>query len=128
MPTEKRKVFIVDDDLSVRRALSILLRTYDFVVEAFSSAEEFFSAVPSSLAGCLILDIHMPVLDGWGTLKRLQTSGSTRSVIMITAEKNNGVGARAINEGAMGFLQKPFTDQDLVALINQSFLERRSPC
>ncbi len=128
MLADKRKVFIVDDDLSVRRALGILLRTYEFIVETFSSAEEFFSAVPSSLAGCLVLDVHMPILDGWGTLKRLQASGSTRSVIMITAEKNNGVEQRALDAGAMGFLQKPFNDQELVALINQSFLERRSIC
>lgn len=128
MLSDKRKVFIVDDDISVRRALGILLRTYEFIVEAFSSAEEFFNAVPNSVAGCLLLDIHMPGLDGWGTLSRLQASGSKRSVIMITAEKNNGVRARAMSAGATGFLQKPFNDQELVALINQSFLERRSPC
>lgn len=114
----KKQVYIVDDDKSVCRALSILLKTYNFNVDTFTFAEEFFSAVPDNILGCLILDIHMPGLDGWETLKRIVESGSKRQVILISADKDEEIGRKALAAGAMGYLQKPFTDQELVSLIN----------
>ncbi|MCX5688124.1 MAG: response regulator [Candidatus Omnitrophica bacterium] len=119
MLLENKQIFIVDDDESVCRALSILLATYGFAVDTFNSAEEFFCAVPNSVPGCLILDIHMPGLDGWETLERLLVSGCSRPVIIISADKNEGLKEKALIAGAMGFLQKPFNDQELVDLINK---------
>ncbi len=119
MLSENKQIFIVDDDESVCRALSILLVTYGFTVDTFTSAEEFFRAVPNSVPGCLILDIHMPGLDGWETLQRLLASGSNRSVIIISADKNEGLNEEALKAGAVGFLQKPFNDHELVDLINK---------
>ena len=116
---KNKQIFIVDDDESVCRALSILLVTYGFTVGAFTSAEKFFRAVPNNVPGCLILDIHMPVLDGWKTLQQLLASGSSRSVIIISADKNGELNEKALKAGAIGFLQKPFNDQDLVELINK---------
>lgn len=121
MPIEKKQIYIVDDDESVGRALKVLLVTYGFDVSAFTSAEEFFRVVPDSAPGCLILDIHMPGLDGWETLKRIVKSGFKRSVIIISAEKNGGLNEKAIKVGAVGFLQKPFNDQALIDLINGAF-------
>ncbi|MFA5363007.1 MAG: response regulator [Candidatus Omnitrophota bacterium] len=117
MSADKPQVYIVDDDESVCRALSILLATYGFTVNTFLSAEEFFSAVPNSLAGCLILDIHMPGLCGWETLQQLAASGSSRPVIIISANKNGEFNEKALKSGAVGYLQKPFDDQKLVGLI-----------
>ncbi|MEI8175326.1 MAG: response regulator [Candidatus Omnitrophota bacterium] len=125
MPSENKQLFVVDDDESVCRALSVLLRTYGFTVDTFTSAEAFFLAVPNSVPGCLLLDIHMPGLDGWGALQRLIASGSNRPVIIISAEKNLGLGEKAIKVGAAGFLQKPFNDQALVDLINSATLDRK---
>ncbi len=121
MSSDKKQVYIVDDDESVCRALKFLLSTYEFEVETFTSAEEFFIAVPNSALGCLILDIHMPGLDGWGTQERLLKSGSKRPVIIISGDKNGGLQDQALSAGAVGFLQKPFDDQELVGLINQAF-------
>jgi two-component system response regulator FixJ len=115
---EKKRVFIVDDDKSVCRALSVLLSTYDFTVDTYICADDFFRAVPNDVTGCLILDIHMPTLDGWETLHYLQTSGSSRPVIIMSADKNGGLNERALKAGAIGYLQKPFNDQALVNLIN----------
>jgi FixJ family two-component response regulator len=115
---EKKQIFIVDDDESVCRALSILLATYGFAVSSFTSAEEFFRVVSNSAPGCLLLDIHMPTLDGWEALHYLQTSGSSRPVIIISADKNGGLNERSLKAGAVGYLQKPFNDQALVDLIN----------
>ena len=124
MSAHKNQIYIVDDDASICRALSILLITYKFIVDTFTSAEDFFRAVPNSAPGCLILDIHMPGLDGWETLKRIIKSGSKRPVIIMSADKNEGLNGRALKAGAVGFLQKPFNDQALVDLINVA-VERR---
>lgn len=118
MESVKKQIYIVDDDASVCRALKCLLKTFGFAVRTFSSSEKFFSAVPNSAKGCLVMDIHMPGLDGWEALKRIIKSGSARRVIIITADKNGGLRENALEAGAVGFLQKPFKDLELVDLIN----------
>jgi FixJ family two-component response regulator len=121
MPFENKQIFIVDDDVSVCRALSILLTTYGFTVDTFTCAEEFLWAVPNSTPGCLVLDIHMPKIDGWKTLQYLFELGSHRPVIIISADKNGKLNEKVLKAGAVGFLQKPFTDQALVDLIKIAF-------
>ena len=123
----KKQIFIVDDDASVCRALFILLTTYGLLVRTFTSAEDFFRAVPNSVPGCLILDIHMPGIDGWELLKHISPLECNRSVIIISAEKNGGLNERVLNAGALGFLQKPFNDQDLIDLINKADLKGSCP-
>ena len=118
--SKNKQIFIVDDDESVCRALSVMLVTYGFTVNTFTSAEEFFHAVPNSVTGVLILDIHMSGLDGWETLQRLIASGSKRAVIIISAEKNEELNKKTLKAGAVGFLQKPFNGQELVDLINKA--------
>ncbi len=119
--TNKKQIYIVDDDESVCYALKFLMVAYEFAVRTFPSAEEFFSAVPNSAPGCLILDIHMPGLNGWEVQQKLMKTGSNRPVVIITADKNGGLKEQALKMGAMGFLQKPFNDQELVDLINLAF-------
>jgi FixJ family two-component response regulator len=119
--SKSQQVFIVDDDESVCRALSVLLVTYGFVVSTFNSAEDFFCAVPNNVPGCVVLDIHMPGLDGWKMLRHLLPSECDRPIIIISAEKNGGLKERALKAGAIGFLQKPFDGQKLVDLISKSF-------
>lgn len=117
-PKKNNQIFIVDDDPSVCCALGLLLVTYGFTVDTFSSAKEFFHAVPNSAPGCLIMDIHMPGLDGWEALKRIIKSGSKRPVIIISADKGSVNYERAMEAGAAGYLQKPFNDHELVDFIN----------
>ena len=111
-------IYIVDDDESVCRAIKTLLMTYDFEVKTFNSAQSFFDAVAHDDPGCLLLDIHMPGLDGWEVQKRILASGSPRPVIFISAEKKDDARDRALKAGAVGFLQKPVNGQTLVDLIN----------
>jgi len=118
MLPEKKQIFILDDDESVCRALSVLLATYGFTVDTYTCAEDFFRAVPNSVPGCLLLDIHMPGLDGWETQQLLVKSGSNRPIIIMSADKNEGLNLRALKAGVAGFLQKPFNGQVLVDLIN----------
>jgi FixJ family two-component response regulator len=110
-------VFIVDDDESICRALKTLLMTCGFTVKTFNSAQSFFDAVPNDEPGCLILDIRMPVLDGWATHKIIADSGSKRPVMFISAEEQADGIDRALKVGAVGFLQKPVDGEVLVQLI-----------
>jgi FixJ family two-component response regulator len=118
MTTLKKQIYVVDDDESVCRALKSLLMTFDFEVQTFNSAKSFFDTVSNEDPGCLVLDIHMPGIDGWEAQKRILSSGSKRQVIFISAEKQDNVADRAMKVGAVGFLQKPFDGQSLVDLIN----------
>ena len=119
IPLEKKQIYILDDDESVLRSLKLLLVSYGFAVDVFSSAGEFFSVVPNSAPGCLILDIHMTGLNGWETLRRLTETGSKRPVIVITADKDDRFKEKALKAGAVGFLQKPFEDHYLLHMVNQ---------
>jgi FixJ family two-component response regulator len=126
MALEKKQIFVVDDDESVCRALSALLGTYGCMVDTYASAEEYFRTVPDSVSGCLILDLHMPRLDGWETMRHLRSSGSKRPVIIITADKAGGLREQVLKTGAAGFLQKPFNDHALVGLIMSVFKKKGS--
>lgn len=118
MRLNNKNVYVLDDDESVCRSLKTLLMTYDFEVKTFNSAQSFFDAVPNDELGCLVLDIHMPGLDGWATQKKIIESGSKRPIIFISAEKQDNAADRALKVGAVAFLQKPFDGQALVDLIN----------
>jgi CheY-like chemotaxis protein len=120
----KKKIYIVDDVGSVRRSLKLLMSSYGFEVETFNSSEDFFTAVPKSAEGCLILDIHMPGLNGWDTQQRLKNAGYELPVIVITADNDNNFKERALKAGAVGFLQKPFEDHHLLHMVNFAFKKR----
>ncbi|MBF0510871.1 MAG: response regulator [Candidatus Omnitrophica bacterium] len=113
-------IYIVDDDESVCRSLKILLMTFGFEVKTFNSAQSFFENENVDLPGCLLLDIHMPGMDGWQAQKKNIDSGSKHPVIFISAEKKENALQRALNAGAVGYLQKPIHGQDLVSLINST--------
>ena len=121
MPLEKKQIYILDDDQSVLRSLKLLMVSYGFAVDVFSSAEEFFSNVPNSAPGCLILDIHLPGFNGWDTMQKLAKTGYNLPVIVITADKDDHFKEKAIKAGAVGFLQKPFEDHHLLHMVNRVF-------
>jgi len=121
MPLEEKQIYILDDDESVLRSLKLLLNSYGFAVDIFSSAEEFFNVVPNGSSGCLVLDIHLTGLNGWETLRRLTETGSKRPVIVITADKDDRFKEKALKAGAVGFLQKPFEDHYLLHMVNRAF-------
>jgi len=121
MPLEEKQIYILDDDESVLRSLKLLMVSYGFAVDTFSSAEEFFRAVPNSALGCLILDIHMMGSNGWDTMQRLSEKGPALPVIVITADKDDSLKEKALKAGAVGFLQKPFEDHYLLHMVNQVF-------
>ncbi len=121
MFSDKKWVYIVDDDESVNRSLEFLMSIYGFAVKTFLCAEDFFSDVPNNAPGCLILDINLPGLNGWEVQQQLVKMGCQRPVIFITGGKYGDFKEKALKEGAVGFLQKPFNNQELLDLVDQAF-------
>ena len=119
MSPENKQIYIVDDDASVCRALSLLLDTFGFGVRTFVSAAEFLNSILKHVPGCLILDVHMPEMDGFALQQKLNSNGFRIPIIFMSADKNLKFSEQYFKAaGAVGFLQKPFNDQALVNLIN----------
>ena len=110
-------ISVVDDDASMREALRGLLRSTGLRVEVFASAEEFLASGRLSGTACLVLDMRMPGLSGLELQERLLASGSRVPVIFISAHSDEGMRARALEAGAIEFLQKPFNDDVLLDAI-----------
>lgn len=116
--TERPLLSVVDDDESVRESLPDLLREFGFAARAFSSAEEFLSSDCVDETGCLILDIAMPGMTGPDLQQELKSRGREIPIVFITAQRDEGIRARLLKEGAAGFLLKPFSDTALLAAVN----------
>jgi FixJ family two-component response regulator len=112
-------ISIVDDDLSVRRALSRLVRLAGYAVESFASAREFLASAPRGRTACLVLDIHLNNggMSGFDLHERLVADGVTIPTIFITAHDSARTRERVKQSGVAGFLSKPFGDQALLDLI-----------
>ena len=111
---ESKLVAIVDDDDSVRGTLQELLRSAGFSSRAFGSAEEFLGSGHHQKTACLITDIRMPGMSGLELQARLNTERCKIPTIFITAHGDEEMRFRALREGAVEFLPKPFDDEILV--------------
>jgi len=112
--SERARVSVVDDDESVRESLPDLLKEFGFEACAFSSAQEFLASGCVNRTGCLILDIAMPGMTGLDLQRELQRRGHKIPTVFITAQTDGAVHARALEQGAVGILLKPFNDTDLL--------------
>ncbi len=111
---------VVDNDESVRESLPDLLREFGFSARAFSSAEEFLSSDYLDQTSCLLLDIAMPGMSGLELYQELMRRGYRIPVVFITGQRDETIRARVLKLGAAGFLLKPFTDEDLLSVINKA--------
>lgn len=107
-------VFVVDDDDAVRAALALLLRSVGLQAETYGSAADFLAAHDPGRPGCLLLDIRMPGMGGLDLQRELIAHGSIVPVIFITGHGDVTMAVRALQDGAVDFVQKPFRDQDLL--------------
>jgi FixJ family two-component response regulator len=115
---ERPLVAVVDDHESVRESLPDLLWEFGFAACAFSSAEAFLSSDSVSQAKCLVLDIVMPGMSGLDLQRELQCRGQKIPIIFITAQKDEAKRARALEQGAVRILLKPFSDTALLEALN----------
>lgn len=107
-------VFIIDDDSSVRRSLTLLLDAYNYNVEPYSSAEEYLEREMHNGTGCLILDINLGGKSGMELQDELIKFGQHLPIIFITANGNVRLSVETIRKGAINFLEKPFKEEELL--------------
>jgi FixJ family two-component response regulator len=113
-------VFLVDDDPGVLRALSRVLRDEGWRVDTFDSAEAFLAAVEPDAAGCLVLDVTMPGLDGLELQRRLAAAERSLPIVFVTGYGDIPTSVRAIKAGATDFLTKPVEARALVAAVRSA--------
>jgi FixJ family two-component response regulator len=119
-PQRDGMVFVIDDDVSIRRALARLLRSVGYCHECFSSASAFLDRPPAAVPSCVVLDYRMPGLDGLELQNALIAAGRDESIIFITGHGDIPTCANAMKAGAIDFLPKPFRDVDLLNAIARS--------
>lgn len=118
-------VFIVDDDDSVRKALTRLINSVGLNVETFASAHDFLKRESHNGPACLVLDIRMPGLSGLDLQDELVAAGRTLPIIFVSGHGNIPLSVRAMKAGAVDFIEKPFEDQSLLDAINHSLKKDR---
>jgi FixJ family two-component response regulator len=121
-PDVKPFVFIVDDDVSVRESLEVLIKRAGWQPELFASAQEFLSRPRSAVPSCLVLDVHLPGLDGL-ELQRLLADKSEVPIVFITGHGDVPISVQAMKAGAVEFLTKPINHEMLLRAI-QDAIER----
>jgi FixJ family two-component response regulator len=113
-------VSVVDDDESVRESLPDLLKEFGFDARAFSSGQEFLASDSVKRSGCLILDVHMPGMNGLDVQRELRACGHNIPIIFITGQADGGLRTRALEGGAVSFLLKPFSDTALLESVQNA--------
>lgn len=122
----RERVYVVDDDLSVREALSSLIRSVGLQVETYASAAEFLAAPRHAGVACLVLDVRMPGLSGLDLQAQLTQFGDSIPVIFITGHGDIPMAVWAMKKGAVEFLSKPFRDDDLLSAIRDALTQAQT--
>jgi FixJ family two-component response regulator len=103
------------------------MKSLGYTAEAFGSAQEFLSSREVPRTSCLIADVQMPGMTGLELHRHLVAAGKTIPTILITAYPDDGARARALGDGVVGYLSKPFDENDLLACIRSSLGVREHP-
>jgi FixJ family two-component response regulator len=118
-------IFVIDDDASIRKSLSRLLRSVGQTTETFASAEEFLGREHFDGIGCLILDVQMPGLSGMDLQVELNKADYHLPIIFITGHGDIPMSVEAMRKGAVDFLTKPFDDEELLQAVEKAIEKGR---
>lgn len=126
--SDERLVHLVDDDEAIRRSAGFLLKTWGFRVQTYESGDQLLKAVASLDAGCVVLDIRMPGMDGLEVQQALKQRGVGLPVVIMTGHGDVTLAVQAMKAGAVDFIEKPFEKAVLLGAIDQAFhrLDRSS--
>lgn len=119
-PGRDATVFVVDDEEVVRESLHWLIESIGLCVETFASAQEFLAAYDPNVCGCLVLDVRMPGISGLELQEMLHERGHALPIIIVTGYADVPMAVRAMKNGAMEFLRKPYSDQQLLDMVQQA--------
>ena len=120
MSEDSATVYIVDDDPSVLKGLSRLLRSAGWRATAYSSPEDFLRQYDQAVPGCLVLDVAMPGVDGLELQRQLVDAGCPLPIVFITGHGDIATSVRAMRAGALNFLAKPVNDEELLEAVREA--------
>lgn len=120
MSKENCKIFIIDDDSSVRKSISFLLRSDGYSVESYTNAEEFLDLEDFNGQGCILLDIFMEGKSGLELQEEIAIKFSSLPIIYISGQGDIDMSVRALRTGALNFLQKPIDEKTLIPAIEEA--------
>jgi FixJ family two-component response regulator len=126
MPPAAPTVVVVDDDISVRESLELLIRNEGWQPALFESAQEFLAQLPTVVPSCLILDVNLPDLSGLDIQQRISDEKSSTPIIFITGYGDIPTSVRAMKAGAAEFLTKPIDDEILIGAIREAVLRSQA--
>src|SRR5688500_17311578 len=107
-------VYVVDDDAALQDSLRLLFESVRLPMQAFASCEEFLESYDGSSRGCVLLDLRLPGMSGLDLQRELQRRGAPLRIIMLTGYGDVGSAVEALRAGAIDYLQKPFSPQELL--------------
>lgn len=113
-------VFVIDDDQEVRDALALLMDSVGLKVSTYASAQDYLDDFDPQLAGCLVLDVRMPGMSGLDLQARLTAENIHPPIIIITGHGDVPMAVRAVQAGAVDFIEKPFNDQALLDSVHKA--------
>lgn len=113
-------VFIVDDDISVRESLELLIQTEGWQTQTFASAEEFLARPRAGVPSCLVLDVNLPDLNGLELQRRIAGDRIHMPIIFVTGFGDIPMTVQAMKAGAIEFLTKPFGDEVILSAIRNA--------
>ncbi len=119
-PVASLNVYVVDADAGVREGLSALFRGDPVTVKTYASAEEFLVDLPDKGSGCLVVELHLPGMNGLELLEQLRSRGVRLPVIMLASSSDVPTAVRAMRRGAMDFIDKPFIDRVLLSRVREA--------
>ncbi|MGJ4887465.1 response regulator FixJ [Bradyrhizobium sp. HKCCYLR20261] len=123
---ERAKVYVIDDDEAMRDSLNFLLDSSGFDVTLFENAQTFLDRLSTLSFGCIVSDVRMPGIDGIELLKRMKAAGSSFPILVMTGHGDVPLAVEAMKLGAVDFLEKPFEDERLVAMI-ETAIQQAAP-
>ena len=116
-------IAVLDDEPQMRKALQRLLSTHGFRVDSYAQGKDFLAAFPTHPADCLVLDLHMPEVNGYDVLAAFKTGHVTTPVVVVTGHDEPGAADRARSLGACAYLQKPVDESALLSAIQSAMDE-----
>ncbi len=116
-------VFIVDDDSAVLDSIGLLMKSVGLEAKLFESAQSFLDSYSTEQSGCLVLDVRMPGISGLDLQAKLIELGCILPIIFITGHGDIPMAVKAMQDGAVDFLQKPFRDQELLDRVQNAIEE-----
>jgi FixJ family two-component response regulator len=120
MEKPRLRVAVIDDDESVRKALKRLLRAANLDADAFASGQEFLDSLASHVPDCVILDLHMPGMNGLDVQRQLARQDFRIPIVVITGHDEPQARAQCLAAGAAAYLRKPLDDEALLAAIERA--------